>query len=209
VGEVYPEHPPVPIEMTAREKKRAYDRARYEKNRGAVCARVKEYREANPELIREHKRAYFAANRDREHARAKACYEAKRAERIAKSRAWVVANREWVRERQRAWLSSNRDKDAQRRVRRRARKQGARVCDFNETQWREIVAYFGGRCAYCGEPSGRLEREHMQPLSRGGEHTAANIVPSCRTCNASKHTKTLIEWLQAAGQTFQQLRLEA
>ncbi|PZS10384.1 MAG: hypothetical protein DLM70_00605 [Chloroflexi bacterium] len=67
--------------------------------------------------------------------------------------------------------------------------------DFTNAEWREIVAYFDARCAYCGERAETMHREHMIPLIRGGDHTAANIVPACPSCNLRKSTKTLIEWL--------------
>lgn len=77
---------------------------------------------------------------------------------------------------------------------RRARK--ARRCDrMSTTQWRKTLAYFGGRCGYCGAPDTALVAEHMTPLSRGGDHVAENVVPACRDCNHRKHDRTLIEFL--------------
>ena len=39
-----------------------------------------------------------------------------------------------------------------------------------------------------------LQREHVDPLSRGGNNDMSNIVPACRDCNASKHNLFLLEW---------------
>ena len=50
-----------------------------------------------------------------------------------------------------------------------------------------------GRCYYCGT-DGPMHMEHMIPLSRGGTHTADNVVPACPTCNLSKHTLTADEF---------------
>jgi 5-methylcytosine-specific restriction endonuclease McrA len=33
------------------------------------------------------------------------------------------------------------------------------------------------------------------PLSRGGSHTASNIVPACRSCNSSKGARSLMQYL--------------
>ncbi len=38
----------------------------------------------------------------------------------------------------------------------------------------------------------------MTPLSRGGHHVAANVVPACGPCNYRKHTKTVLEFLSSA-----------
>lgn len=59
-------------------------------------------------------------------------------------------------------------------------------CTLTLAQWQEIKARFQKRCAYCGEEKHRLEKDHVKALSKGGTHTAANIVPACRTCNAKK-----------------------
>lgn len=50
-------------------------------------------------------------------------------------------------------------------------------------------------CAYCGlvgEPH-ELNREHIIPVSRGGENTWMNVVTACRVCNGRKGNRTLEE----------------
>jgi 5-methylcytosine-specific restriction endonuclease McrA len=71
--------------------------------------------------------------------------------------------------------------------RRDARIRGASICDFTIKQWVEMKIAYGHRCAYCHRKMKRLERDHITPLSKGGAHTRANIVPACRSCNASKN----------------------
>lgn len=66
--------------------------------------------------------------------------------------------------------------------------------DFTEQQWLDILDYFNGCCAYCLRKLRRLAQDHMTPVCRGGEHTAENIVPTCRRCNSRKGRKTLIEF---------------
>jgi len=49
-------------------------------------------------------------------------------------------------------------------------------------------------CVYCGKRGGRLECDHIMPVSRGGLTEDANLVTSCIGCNRSKGAKTLEEW---------------
>lgn len=59
------------------------------------------------------------------------------------------------------------------------------VANFTAEQWRLIKAAYNHRCAYCGERK-PLTQDHVLPISKGGQHTASNIVPACRSCNSSK-----------------------
>ena len=60
---------------------------------------------------------------------------------------------------------------------------------------RAIFAKAEKRCVYCGEQSSRLTIDHCTPISRGGDHIAENLVPCCKSCNSSKGTKDLADWL--------------
>lgn len=60
---------------------------------------------------------------------------------------------------------------------------------LTKDQWEEIKAVFRYRCAYCGYKPKHLTMDHITPLSKGGTHTASNIVPACSSCNSKKHAK--------------------
>lgn len=51
-------------------------------------------------------------------------------------------------------------------------------------------------CAYCGSTEG-ITWDHVVPMSRGGENSAANLVAACGLCNRSKNNRTPDEWLAA------------
>jgi hypothetical protein len=57
--------------------------------------------------------------------------------------------------------------------------------------------YNSEECYYCKKPVIINERtlEHLQPLIKGGLHTASNIKMACKSCNLSKQSKTEIEYL--------------
>lgn len=54
-------------------------------------------------------------------------------------------------------------------------------------------------CVYCGArlTDGNTTLDHMEPLSRGGTHSAANLVACCRSCNSRKGAKPFAEWILA------------
>lgn len=49
-------------------------------------------------------------------------------------------------------------------------------------------------CAYCGSRGGKLECDHIIPVSRGGSHELDNLVTACKPCNRAKAGKFLSEW---------------
>lgn len=65
----------------------------------------------------------------------------------------------------------------------------------------------GGRCWYCGCEmtfggagiGTSITREHLLPRARGGNNKASNIVGACRSCNVSKHAKTVDEFRSFRG----------
>jgi len=97
-----------------------------------------------------------------------------------------------------SWAEAIRDSRAQRRsnqARRTARVRGGSDGSVTDSQWREIVAVYGGRCAYCLSTSTELTQDHMDPVSRGGAHVISNIVPACRRCNGRKGARTPLEFI--------------
>ncbi len=53
-----------------------------------------------------------------------------------------------------------------------------------------------GCCAYCGDAAAALQKDCVLPLSRGGRYTIENVVPACRSCNASKSNDEVTGWLR-------------
>lgn len=55
----------------------------------------------------------------------------------------------------------------------------------------------GNRCLYCDCKLNDKNRshDHMQPLARGGLHSAVNIAPCCLDCNSRKGAKGFEQWV--------------
>lgn len=125
---------------------------------------------------------------------------------MTKKQRWVAKNREHIRAYQREWYRLNREKvivangeyaknnRAAANARQRKRRVKLSEGGYSQQQWNDLVAEWNNRCAYCGA-EGRLEADHVHPLSRGGIHDISNILPACRACNASKHNRYCMEWL--------------
>jgi hypothetical protein len=67
--------------------------------------------------------------------------------------------------------------------------------DLSTAEWHALLAAWSG-CAYCGETAGALQRDCVLPISRGGRYTLDNVVPACRSCNASKCNDEVTSWMR-------------
>jgi 5-methylcytosine-specific restriction endonuclease McrA len=161
-----------PLTEEQRAKKRAYNAAylaaHREENRVSCAA----YRQAHPEECKSRHRAYYQSHREAHIADVLARDKQNPAVCRAREARWRKAHPEYVQ-----------GKDG----RRQARKRGAPVNDFTVAQWRAMQEAYAHRCVYCGKRrKGKLTQDHITPFVRGGSHTAANIVPACRSCNSRK-----------------------
>lgn len=80
-------------------------------------------------------------------------------------------------------------------AKRRAKRVGARDNDLTDAQWDALVSAWGC-CAYCRASEVDLQKDTVQPISRGGRYTLDNVVPACRSCNASKSNDEVTGWLR-------------
>ncbi len=81
-------------------------------------------------------------------------------------------------------------------ARRRRKRYLAADNDLTREQWLAIRLAWNDLCAYCCEPAESLQRDCVLPLSRGGRYTVDNVVPACRSCNASKCNLEATTWLR-------------
>lgn len=56
-------------------------------------------------------------------------------------------------------------------------------------EWAGILTRYGNRCAYCRTDGVPLTQDHVVPLTKGGTHCAANVVPACCPCNTRKNNR--------------------
>ena len=91
------------------------------------------------------------------------------------------------------WTQENPEKSRTRCIRRRGLIE-SQAGDVTKEEWLRIKADYGNACAYCNQAR-PLTMDHVTPLSRGGEHSAENVVPACRECNSAKRVRPLVVFL--------------
>lgn len=149
-------------------------------------AKGKDVRAKSKDYMRQYLADYYADPRNKEimKQRGRDHYQKNKAIAIERQRLWREANPDGFR----IWAAKNPDKTLANVVRRRARLAGAPINDFTGQQWITVQAFFDHRCVYCNRKfKGRLTQDHIVPLSKGGSHTASNIVPACKSCNCKKN----------------------
>ena len=82
-----------------------------------------------------------------------------------------------------------------RAARRRTRRVAAADNDLTATEWNSIREAWAA-CAYCGATGVPLQRDCVQPISRGGRYTLDNVVPACGSCNASTSNSEVTSWMR-------------
>lgn len=173
---------------------------------------IDSWRLANADHVAEYKKRYVEENREAILERDRAWYHANKEQSQAWSRAWRQRNLEADRARQRASYQKNRDarrayaskwaaenplSRRQNQHKRRMRLHGNDdFVRFPDSEWLKLLNRHGGRCAYCNSSGGGfpIEQDHVVPISRGGRHAIANILPACKSCNSSKNDMFLAEW---------------
>jgi 5-methylcytosine-specific restriction endonuclease McrA len=154
---------------------RHHDRERYRTHHAQIRERQRVYREQHAESIAATDKAWRDKNAEK---------------RRVKQQRYRALYPEKARETRRKWREANPDKVRANWYisyqRYRARKAQAAINDLSRAQWQEILAAYDHRCVYCGRKMQRLTMDHIIPLSKGGDHTASNVVPACRACNTKK-----------------------
>ena len=157
----------------------------YQRNKTVINSKSEEYRKKHREELKSYHSAYnkihYQKNKNKHREKNKRHYEQNKKSYRARTIKWREKNAD-------KYKKINRDGS----IRRRARTAGL-LSSFTSNQWQQCLTYFNHQCAYCGSTES-LEQEHVIPVSRGGHYTPDNIIPACRSCNASKNNKIMQDW---------------
>ena len=147
----------------------------------------------NPELFAEISRIYYWSNLEKEKKRSKK-YRTDNADEI-KIRAIKYYNEnidkiaKWTRK----YLESPKGKASTARANHKHRALMKKTkCTLTADQWERILKMQNDRCNGCGrkfDENLKPERDHIIPLSLGGDFTFGNVQALCKSCNCRKHAK--------------------
>jgi HNH endonuclease len=154
----------------------------------------------HPEAFKEHKRKWRNSDSGRVSHKESAKRWRKSESGSILSRLIVKAYQAKHPEIKKLYKARHPEKRANEKQVRRARQKSI-PANFTAQDWREALAFFDNKCAYCGKPMDTPHREHFIPLSKGGGFTKDNIVPACIICNSKKGYRNPLDWLvmQAQG----------
>ncbi len=180
------------------EKRRAYQAAWYLANCDTVKARVAIYRVKNLEKVRAYAMIYRQENRDKYRVWNKTYYVTHQEKELVRGATYRKMNAKKIQARSAAYRRTPKAKEIACRNS-RTRRARERNCEISLTaeEWGQIIVSYNGRCAYCGmklrvggpRTGNKLTQDHIRPLSKGGVHSADNVVPACWTCNSEKRAK--------------------
>jgi len=183
--------------MTAEQRRREND-MRNERRRSdpeRYRAVMKQWRDANPDKIRTHHARWLAKNPDYYRQ-----YEQSRRERppgynLEKQREWRKRNIERERSRHRRYWARLRElRPEQHREKGRRANARARKVPMDQLASEFAAVLRADPCCYCGSHD-RLTIDHIEPVALGGTSDWDNLTASCKSCNSSKHTRRLLEFL--------------
>lgn len=159
------------------------------------CVKIKsqKQRDLDPEQNKAWQMNYAKKNRKSKSVKDLKRYYSKKEEILAKNAEYRKNNHERRLEIEKASRLNNKDrnrpsKNAKQSIRNRL------VSDSNYVIIdKDLRRIYREPCLNCGATSNQ-SLDHKIPLSKGGEHKIGNITTLCQPCNASKHSKTIMEW---------------
>lgn len=158
--------------------------------------RAKYYQRTKEEASATHK-IYYAENKETISAQSKAWYQAHKDRAKTCQQEYFKKNKEHIKQLRKRWTQNNTDRiraSWRKATGKRQKLLNSLVNNLTEDQWNACLKYFNNSCAYCGDNSNFLEKEHFIPLTKGGKLDSTNTIPACKKCNSSKSNKDFIVW---------------
>lgn len=149
----------------------------YIKNIVTVTKQHKLYDELNKEAISTRRKLFYINNIDTITQRSKIYRESHKEIVSARDREYYISHKEQSRIRYQRYRATKRNLPH----------------TLTVNQWNMVKSHFDNRCAYCGKKL-PLAQDHFVALSKKGEYSHNNIIPSCKHCNSSKSDKSFFKW---------------
>jgi len=148
----------------------------YQKNRENILKYKKDNYPKDKERILEYAHNYYRGNK----------------EKIG------IKNKEWGKNNpgyHKQWQKTEKGKaNSQRGQTLRRTREKNIINTLTSQEWLDILEENNYRCVYCGVEfncENLPTKDHITPLSKGGDNVKENIVPACRSCNSKKNNKII------------------
>lgn len=169
-------------------KKKKY----YDENREKILEQKKVYGENNKEKIKIKNKIYGTNNKESIREQQKTRYYAEKQTILKQKRVY------YQREKQKILINRKKYRQANGKkihiLNNRYRSRLALLDNtLTEQEWEQCQQYFNNVCCYCGKQK-RLTIDHFIPVSKQGETSVENVLPSCQTCNSSKSSRDFADW---------------
>ena len=170
--------------------KKAWNKEYYQKNKEKRKIYVKNWQIDNREYLYEYRKKYRKENSERikEYNRQ---YDIKYRKEYFKE--YGIKNRERLKKYQYEYFQTEEGKATnQRRKTKRRATERKMINTLTAQEWADILEAYNYRCAYCDvEFNCELlpTKDHVIPISNGGNNTKENVVPACKSCNSKKGYK--------------------
>jgi len=167
----------------------------YQKNKESIKEYQKRWRKNNPEHRKEYDKKYRLEHR-KQIEEYKKQYQKDNPEYMkGYMKKYCIKNKENHNKYNRIWQKTEKGKaNSQRgKVKRKASEREI-INTLTSYEWIDILKQYKFRCAYCGKEFtlyDRPTRDHIIPISKGGDNIKENIVPACQSCNSKKHNKLI------------------
>lgn len=159
-----------------------------EQNRDRINKKKMIYRENNKESINEYMAEYNKKNKEKISEYKKQYY--------IKNKYWLAKdNRKRAQTPEGKLSKKNSESRRRQRINKTPKEDQPTI-----SQWKNILKSQNYRCALCGckfDEDTIPTMDHIVPLSRGGEHTSANIHALCASCNSGKRDRINYNYIQS------------
>lgn len=184
---------------------REIDKARYPARRESRLEYFSTWRAENQDHIKQYRQDYYAENCEVIRAKAMDWYFANIEQAKTSRKRYAIENADYLAKMALEWQRANPEKVAANNKKYKdAHPEKAREYEARRRALmyengvffiyrKEIGRLYSSACFYC-EATEKIEADHVLPVKRTGCHGISNLVPACRSCNASKGEKTIMEW---------------
>jgi len=143
----------------------------------------------------EYKKQYYLNNKEKITKRRKQHYLDYTEIENEQTKQYYLEHPERIKQYMKQYFKTPKGRASQQRGRTNRRVREKNIINTLTTQeWIDILKKYKYRCAYCGckfDLFNRPTKDHIVPISKGGDNVKENIAPACRSCNSRKGNKIL------------------